>query len=155
MTTTVVELIKKIITIDDINYQVKIWDTIGQEKYRALTSNYYRNADGVIVVFDMSNVESFNHCPDWINSVQEKNINAPIIIIGNKCDLKKKVTKSMISRLKRDYGYEIYECSAKDGTGTNKCIDTIIRKIVKIKAKERVFISDKTEVTNDRKTGCC
>ena len=71
LTTLGVELFKKVVNIHGIFYQIKIWDTCGQERLRALTTNYYRNADGIMLLFDLTQLNTFNNIPNWIESVQE------------------------------------------------------------------------------------
>ena len=56
-------------TVDYNNFKIKlqIWDTSGEEKYRSITKSYYKNAEGLLVIFDITNEESFNHVKNWIN----------------------------------------------------------------------------------------
>ena len=74
--------------INNKTVQVKIWDTVGQERFRALTPSFLRNAEGVVIVFDVTSQDSFDNVKGWINSIKsnlgEKII--PIIIVGNKID---------------------------------------------------------------------
>jgi len=70
---------------DDNSYKIQIWDTAGQEKYRALVPLYYRNASAAIVLYDVTNEVSFNDAKYWIEELQ--NINCVIYLVGNKCDL--------------------------------------------------------------------
>ena len=55
-----------------LGFQIKIWDACGQERLRALTANYYRNADGIMLLFDLTQISNFNNLQNWIESVQEK-----------------------------------------------------------------------------------
>ena len=65
-----------------------VWDTAGMEKYKSLAPVYYRGSKAAIIVFDVTNRESFNHLIDWINLYKENvDNNNPILIIGNKTDL--------------------------------------------------------------------
>jgi Ras-related protein Rab-1A len=67
--------------------KLQIWDTAGQERFRTITSAYYRGADGIIMVYDVSNQESFDHVSDWLSEIERY---APqescILLAGNKCD---------------------------------------------------------------------
>lgn len=71
------------------------FDTAGQEKYRCLINNYYKNSDAFIIVFDLTDIESFNNLPYWIQQINENTTNKNILLLGNKKDLEKerKVTK--------------------------------------------------------------
>ena len=71
--------------------KLQIWDTAGQERFRTITSAYYRGADCIIMVYDVTNMESFNHVNDWLTEVNKF---APEdtckLLVGNKCDKVKK-----------------------------------------------------------------
>ena len=113
LTTLGVELFKKVVNIHGIFYQIKIWDTCGQERLRALTTNYYRNADGIMLLFDLTQVNTFNNIPNWIESVQEKvQDQLPLVIVGNKTDLPDhQVTSDMIKNLSKKYDVLLLQLS--------------------------------------------
>ena len=68
--------------------RVKIWDTAGQERYRQLTNSFFRDADGVIVTFDLTSQDTFLSVSDWIQSVVKiKTASLPMVLVGNKVDL--------------------------------------------------------------------
>ena len=75
---------------------IKLADTAGQERYRSLTKNFIKNVDGILLMFDVTNVESFNSVDYWVNSIKENNQNHIIILVGNKIDSTEKrlITKS-------------------------------------------------------------
>ena len=72
--------------------KLQIWDTAGQERFRTITSVYYRGANGIILCYDVTNSESFDHIVDWINEVNKY---APekvcMLLVGNKSDRAEKV----------------------------------------------------------------
>lgn len=69
--------------------KLQIWDTAGQERYRTITSAYYRGADGIIMAYDVTSRESFNHINDWFNEVNRyASENTAKIIVATKIDLK-------------------------------------------------------------------
>lgn len=83
-----VELTTKTLLIDGHNIQNQIWDTAGQERFRAITSAYYRNAVGAIIVFDLTKLKTFENLSKWLREVKEYAEPAiSIVIIGNKSDL--------------------------------------------------------------------
>ena len=68
--------------------RVKIWDTAGQDRFRQLTNSFFKDADGVIVTFDLTAHESFLNVRDWISSVYKyKDKSLPMVLVGNKLDL--------------------------------------------------------------------
>ena len=71
--------------------KVQVWDTAGQERYRAITTAYYRDAMGAIIVYDITNQDSFNNTARWVQDVRNNsnNNNINIMLLGNKSDLVK------------------------------------------------------------------
>ena len=98
--------------------KLKLVDTAGQERYQGLTKSYYRNTDGVLIVFDYSNLESFKNIKEWIKAFETAN-NKKIFVtylIGNKIDLKeeeKVVSESMIENFLKEIKYKFKRTSAK------------------------------------------
>lgn len=77
--------------LSDEKFSIGIWDTAGQEKFRSLIPLYFRSSQGVILVFDLTNEDSFLKIPQWISLYHNNsNYNADFILIGNKKDLQKK-----------------------------------------------------------------
>ena len=116
-------------TINDKLIRVKIWDTAGQEQYKALTKNFYRNSDGVIIVYDVTNKSTFEKVQEWVQSIgeytdSEKNIQK--VLVGNKIDLPRQVTTEEGKKLSDMYNIPFYEASAKDNIG----IEDFMKKIV-------------------------
>jgi Ras-related protein Rab-1A len=67
--------------------KLQIWDTAGQERFRTITSAYYRGADGIIMVYDVTNQESFNHVADWLTEVNRYASEGTCkLLVGNKSD---------------------------------------------------------------------
>ena len=146
-----------------------IWDTCGTENYRSLTRQYYRGADGAIVIFDLTDQSSFNDLKKWIKDIKnygEKDIQ--IIVVGNKLDLfnQRKVTQSQANNFCNENKYKYIEASAKDGTNllkifeeltfdlTNKNQEKIKNEINKKSQIKNLEIMTKEEI-QDKKKGCC
>ena len=125
----------KDVNLDGKIVRVKIWDTAGQERYKALTEGYFRNAQGVLIVYDVTNEETFEHLKYWIPSVK-KHIDIkqiPAIILGNKIDeIKREVTKEKALNYAKEEGMKYFETSAKDGTNVEESINYLIKKVMKI-----------------------
>ncbi|KAL3311678.1 ADP-ribosylation factor [Cichlidogyrus casuarinus] len=78
----------KTVQFDDNKAVLQLWDTAGQEKFRSITKQYFRKADGVVVVFDMTSVESFLHIRNWMECLHESAPeNRTVMVLGNKKDL--------------------------------------------------------------------
>ena len=99
-----VDFILKKIKINNQNIKLQIWDTAGMEKYKQITTSYYRGSHGAIVVFDLTNKDSFNDVQKWVNDFynitnQSSNMRS-VVIVGNKSDLieKREVNKDDIDK---------------------------------------------------------
>ena len=127
-----VETKSKVIDID-LNTSVKmnIWDTVGQEKFRHLTKQYFRNCHGAIIVFDLTRKDSFDGVQKWIDELNDFNSNIPILIVGNKSDLinEREVNEDVIENfVKNKYLY--YDVSAKNGSNVSLAFDKIRSEII-------------------------
>ena len=120
MPTIGVDFRTKKMNINDEIINLEIWDTAGQDRFRALTKLYYRNCYGALLVFDITNKKSFINIKNWIYDF-DKHCNIPDvskILIGNKCDLdnEKQVSAEEINNLCSIYNLKYIETSAKDNT---------------------------------------
>ena len=154
--------------INNLNVLVKLQDTAGQERFKALTPNYFRNAEGVVLAYDVTNSESFENLKFWINSIKsnlgEKNIFIPIIIIGNKIDMEdmRDITKEDASKFAKENNYKYFETSAKTGEGVDEAIRDLVNQVLANSDKNEaakgerksVKIEDNKE-NNQKKKGCC
>ena len=94
-----------------------IHDTAGQERYRSLTRSYYKNAKGIILVFDLTNENSFLKLNKWINEISENTEDVVIFLVGNKADLNdRKVDKIKAEKYAKERNIKYIETSAKEGT---------------------------------------
>merc|ERR1719240_169224 len=105
------------IDLDGKTVKLQIWDTAGQERFRTITSSYYRGAHGIIIVYDVTDKESFNNVKHWINEIDKyaaDGVNK--LLVGNKCDLasKKVVAYDEAKELADSLGVRFMETSAKN-----------------------------------------
>lgn len=135
--------------IDGKKIRIKFWDTSGQEQFKSLTRNFYKDADGVLVVYDVSNRDSFKKVGEWIESVYDNsNSDVKMILVGNKIDLHRDVSKEEGLNLAKEYKLNYHEMSAKDGTGIEDAIKDIISLVLqsnKIKNENLKLINDKKQ----------
>ncbi|TNV77454.1 hypothetical protein FGO68_gene2746 [Halteria grandinella] len=103
---------------------VKIWDTAGQERFRTITYSFYKQANGVIVTFDVTNATSFNNVKNWLESIyQHADPNIVKALVGNKIDLDDRVVSTEeAKRLADQHKMPYFETSAK----LNKNVDELI-----------------------------
>lgn len=100
---------------------MQIWDTAGQERFRTITQSYYRSANGVIIVYDITKRSSFLSLPRWVEEVRRyTGTNVPLLLIGNKCDSEnlREVTQEEAQGLAEQYPefLAVLETSAKENT---------------------------------------
>ena len=99
--------------------KVRFIDTSGQERYHSLAPNFIKKADGIILMYDITNRESFDTISRWWNDIFDlKERDFPVILVGNKCDLEdeRKVQKEEGESIAKKYNFKFYETSNKDGT---------------------------------------
>ena len=112
--------------------KIHIWDTSGNPTYRANCLQWFRNSELCIVVYSVTNLDSFNNVKIWINDLRANNSDAPIVLLGNQSDDEENraVTKEMGEKIKEEYNLEFFEeVSAKNGFDQK---DNFVFKIAKI-----------------------
>ena len=132
-------------------YKINIYDTAGQEKYRSLSFNSIRNYDGVFLMYDITDFKSFDSISEWIKNIYEKkDENFPLILIGNKCDLKdeREVSEEEGLETAEKYKTTYFETSAKEGINVEEAIDELINKIIAQKKEEESSKDKKDEINN-------
>ena len=104
-----VDFAVKTIEINGKNIKLQIWDTAGQERFRTITGAYYRGAMGLIIVYDVTNKESFDHLPYWMEEVQANANRDPVKVMGgNKSDMiDKRIIGETQGRNAGDTGWQI------------------------------------------------
>ena len=113
--------------------RLQIWDTAGQERFRNIAKNYYQSSDGFIVVYDITNNESFQTLDYWVEEIKSNSQElSRMILVGNKCDIEegRQVKKEEGKEYAKKKELKFYEVSAKDGTNVNKAFDDLIKDIL-------------------------
>ena len=105
--------------VNDKVVKLQIWDTCGQEIYKSLISNFYRNSSLAVLIYAIDNKESFNHVENWLNDLKSQaNPDVRIFLVGNKADLEedRKVSREEGEKYKEDQHLDLFmEASAKTG----------------------------------------
>ena len=162
----------KNVQIDRQDIHLLLYDTAGQEKFRSLIPMYTRDANIVILVYDISSKETFDHLPDWLNDLQNVKLDEVIFaIVGNKNDLneKREVTPEEGAKFAEEHNYIFHEISAKTSDGFEELFYQKLFEKIRIKfrpagqqpipeEKEEKFSIEKEEekkVEPKKKGGCC
>ncbi|GMH81560.1 hypothetical protein TrVE_jg3128 [Triparma verrucosa] len=123
------------IELDGKTIKLQIWDTAGQERFRTITSSYYRGAHGIIVVYDVTDAESFNNVKQWLHEIDRyacENVNK--LLVGNKIDLaapdkKRVVTTEAGKEFSEELRIEFLETSAKTSVNVESAFMTMASQI--------------------------
>ena len=117
------------------NIKLQIWDTAGQDRFRAITKNYYKGSHGIILIYDVTNVQTFENVKQWVSQIREEaSANVIIYIAGNKIDMEeeRKVNKEEGEKLAEELGFPFVETSAKSGININETFEDLVERIDKI-----------------------
>ena len=112
--------------------KAQIWDTAGQEKYKAITSAYYKGSKGALVIYDITQKETFANIEKWVNDLKCKgDPKITIIIIGNKSDLeeKRQISKEQGEEKAKSFGCAFLETSAFSGDNIEKAFEMMVKEI--------------------------
>ena len=163
----------KALKINDNNYyKLILWDTAGQERFRSLPKKYYRNIDGVLLLFDVNNRDTFEDVSNWMKDINEfgfkaqeegnedKSTDIMIYLIGNKIDRvnndeERKVTKEEAKKLAGELGVKYYEISCKWDLNLE---EVMARIILDCSESSRTIIHNIIRLKQDEtksKKGCC
>jgi len=122
----------KNIEIDGRKIKLQIWDTAGQEKYRTITSAYYRSAQGIVLCYDVTDERSFNNVAQWVRNIDEHaNASVNRILVGNKCDSpdKRVISLEKGKALAAKYGIKFFETSARSNIGVSEAFMALARDV--------------------------
>jgi small GTP-binding protein len=158
-----VEFDSTVMTVEDRKVKLQIWDTAGQERFRSIAKAYYRNAVGVILVFDITDRKSFDDLSSWLNDVHTLcDPNAVIQLIGNKTDLhgRRVVTLTEAENFASNHRMQYLETSAKVGENVRDAFQRVATSIMTRGLRPSNPPIDKSPLLSDKgggknKGSCC
>ncbi|KAG4183705.1 hypothetical protein ERO13_A09G125600v2, partial [Gossypium hirsutum] len=172
-----VEFQTKTLVIDNKTVKSQIWDTAAQERYRAVTSAYYRGAVGAMLVYDMTKRQSFDNMARWLEELRgHADQNLVIMLVGNKCDLGslRAVPIEDAQEFAQRENLFFMETSALESTNVETAFFTVLTEIYRIISKKTLTANDELdpngnaallkgtriivpnqEMQKDSRGGCC
>jgi Ras-related protein Rab-7A len=156
------DFLSKEVDVDDKPVTLQIWDTAGQERFQGLGTSFYRGADGVVFVFDVTRRNTFEEIPAWkkaflIQIGQENNDDFPILVLANKVDLPdRQVSKAEVKEYCAREGLPFFETSAKESLNVDRSFEKIASLILgQTKEEDMKFAAvDLNTGGNDDKCPC-
>ncbi|KAG6693467.1 hypothetical protein I3842_09G002600 [Carya illinoinensis] len=157
----------KLLTVGGKKLKLTIWDTAGQERFRTLTSSYFRGAQGIILVYDVTRRDTFTNLSDvWAKEVELYSTNQDCVkmLVGNKVDIasERVVTREEGIALAKELGCLFIECSARTRENVEQCFEELALKIMEVpslleegSAKKRDILNPKPENQARPNNGCC
>lgn len=166
ITTIGVDFKIRTVVVNGERVKLQIWDTAGQERFRTITATYYRGTHGVLVVYDVTNGESFVNVKRWLHEIDQNCDSVNRVLVGNKDDnsTKKVVLTEDAQQFANQIGIKLFETSAKDNKNVEEMFITITELVLKTKKDEHnriksqpndvVSLSQSSKNKNSKKK-CC
>ena len=137
----------KSIKIDNKTIKLQIWDTAGQERFKSILSSYYKGANGILLLYDITNLNSFKSLSNWLIDIEKNSSkNVKKILIGNKCDLNelRKIPINKGKEFADTYNMKFIETSAKNNVNINECFNILGKELInnldsKSNKKDKIF----------------
>ena len=128
--------------INDI--KIDLWDTAGQERFRSMVPMYYKGCKGIIIVFDITDSNSFDGAKKWLNEINQNVKDIEIFLVGNKLDLsdRRSISREIASRFAKDNYLEYVETSAKENLNINALFEMIGQKLSAKINKQKEIITE-------------
>ena len=160
MTTSGIDLKTSSIEIKNKKIRVQLWDTAGQEKYKAITKNLFLKVQAALIVYDITNEETFNNLKTWVRSIKEEcGKQIQMLIIGNKNDLNEErvVDKNIAMEYAKEEKIDYLETSSKTGDNIQKAISLLCEKVLENTefTNDFSFTLDATAISQKNKSKCC
>lgn len=132
ITTIGIDFRIRIVQINNSRIKAQIWDTAGQERFRTITTAYYRGAQGILLVYDITKRTSFNNVANWMQQLKSHSSdNVTIILVGNKCDLSDKREVSFEEGMEKakTFGCAFFETSAKNSINVETAFTDLMKTV--------------------------
>ena len=142
---------------DGKKVKIQIWDTAGQDRFRSITRNYYKGANGIVLIFDVTNKKSYENVKNWVKQIKEEvSSRVTIILVANKIDdvNHRIVTKEEGEKIANECGLMFFECSAKTGENIEHAFNELVKKTVENYSKIGQG-GEKLKKKKNSKKGCC
>jgi small GTP-binding protein len=140
-------------------FEIFFYDTAGQEKYKSISFNLIKKADGILLLYDISERSSFDAINQWIENIKNvKGDNFPVIMIGNKCDLEERdITQIEGELFANEHGFSFEETSCKEGINIEESVQDLVLNILEKKKKENLKenFTFKLSKKKEKKKKCC
>ena len=133
ITTIGVDFRFRTLQINKSTIKLQIWDTAGQERYRTITNAYYKGADGIIIVFDLTSKESFQNVDSWMKEVEKHSgEDVHVTVLANKSDMDKEieVSDAEIKQFEEEYKVKVIKTSAKTGANVDESFLDMTKKLI-------------------------
>lgn len=144
------------IPLGDKKIHLNIWDTAGQERFRSLVPIYTRDANCIVVVFDMSQKESFDSLNQWLENVRDEvGYKVPVVVVGNKSDLEPSVSIAECKRWCDERGLQVFFTSASTGSNINELFIGIAQIVSRNKDMEAENPGVHRLVRSNQSKSCC
>lgn len=142
---------------EDVEITLNLMDTAGQERFRTVTASTLKLANGIFVVFSLTDPNSFEQVTYWMEQIRDNNGKVPIILIGNKCDLvdQRKVSKEDAEELAKKLGVNYFETSAKTGQGIHEAFNLLAQRAYDTYKQANIIITPPTKKEEKKKKSKC
>eukprot|EP00397_Hematodinium_sp_SG-2012_P061037 GEMP01080276.1.p1 GENE.GEMP01080276.1~~GEMP01080276.1.p1 ORF type:complete len:211 (+),score=32.92 GEMP01080276.1:110-742(+) len=153
LSTVGVDFKMKMETIGAKNIKLQVWDTAGQERYCNIPEQYYRKVMGIVLVYNSSEVASFENCHNWMRQIKTHTSSVEKILVGNKIDFPRMVSRERVQAMAEEFGIPFVETSAKTGEGVQEMFHTLIKQIVDKKDDSKNLV-DSFMLARDEHANC-
>ena len=154
---------RKNLTLDNKEFKITIYDSAGNERYTNITKHFYQGANGILLVYDASQISTFESISKWMKTLESviKDKSIELILIGNKIDLERTVSYEDGKNISNKYNTIYLETSAKTGVGVDKAFEILLKKIAgnlklaSAETKEIIDVKKPDDKIKKQSKGCC
>jgi Ras-related protein Rab-1A len=143
MSTIGIDFKIRTLNIDGKPVKLQIWDTAGQERFRTVNSSYYRGADGIVMVYDITEPKTFQNLKHWMEDINAYATKTRVakILIGNKCEQPRAVAYTTAKQFAGEIGVPYFETSAKKNVNVHKIFESLARLMDASKSTQNGFVT--------------